>query len=112
MAAAGKGVRPVSFELGGKNAGIVFADADLDKALDQSVRSVFMNAGQICLQTERIYVERPAFERFVRGLEAKAEGLMPGNPFDKTTTFGPLISMAHRDKVLSYYDLAAKPAPR
>jgi aminomuconate-semialdehyde/2-hydroxymuconate-6-semialdehyde dehydrogenase len=53
MAAASKGVRPVSFELGGKNAGVVFADADLQKAIEQSVRAVFMNAGQICLQTER-----------------------------------------------------------
>jgi aminomuconate-semialdehyde/2-hydroxymuconate-6-semialdehyde dehydrogenase len=51
MAAASKGVRPVSFELGGKNAGVVFADADLQKAIEQSVRAVFMNAGQICLQT-------------------------------------------------------------
>jgi aminomuconate-semialdehyde/2-hydroxymuconate-6-semialdehyde dehydrogenase len=106
MGAASKGVRPVSFELGGKNAGIVFADADLDKAIEQSVRAVFMNAGQICLQTERIYVQKPAFERFVAGLKTKAEGLVPGNPFDKATTFGPLISMEHRDKVLSYYDLA------
>ena len=61
MAAASKGVRPVSFELGGKNAGVVFADADLQKAIEKSVRAVFMNAGQICLQTERIYVERPVF---------------------------------------------------
>ena len=108
MAAASKGVRPVSFELGGKNAGVVFADADLQKAIEQSVRAVFMNAGQICLQTERIYVERPVFDGFVEGLKAKAERLMPGNPFNETTTFGPLISMEHRDKVLSYYDLAAK----
>jgi aminomuconate-semialdehyde/2-hydroxymuconate-6-semialdehyde dehydrogenase len=106
MAAAAKGVRPVSFELGGKNAGIIFADADMDKAIEQSTRAVFMNAGQICLQTERIYVQRPVFDRFVSGLKAKAEALRPGDPFDKATTFGPLISQAHRAKVLSYYDLA------
>lgn len=106
MAAAAKGVRPVSFELGGKNAGLVFADCDLEKALEQSARAVFMNAGQICLQTERIYVERPIFDAFVTGLKAKAEALRPGNPFDKGTTLGPLISMEHRDKVLGYYKLA------
>lgn len=108
MAAAAKGVRPVSFELGGKNAGIVFADADFDRAIEQSVRAVFMNGGQICLQTERLYVEKPIFERFVLGLKAKAEALVAGDPFDKATTFGPLISPAHRDKVLGYYDLARR----
>ena len=108
MAAASKGVRPVSFELGGKNAGIVFADADIDQAVEQSARAVFMNAGQICLQTERIYVERPVFDRFVAGLKAQAERLRPGNPFDGSTTLGPLISMAHREKVLGYYELARR----
>ena len=108
MAAAAKGVRPVSFELGGKNAGIIFADADLPKAIEQSVRAVFMNAGQICLQTERLYVQRPIFDQFVNALKQRAEALVPGNPFDKATTLGPLISMEHRDKVLGYYDLAKK----
>lgn len=106
MAAAAKGVRPVSFELGGKNAGLVFADCNLEKALEQSARAVFMNAGQVCLQTERIYVQRPIFGAFVSGLKAKAEALVAGNPFDKGTTLGPLISMEHRDKVLGYYQLA------
>jgi aminomuconate-semialdehyde/2-hydroxymuconate-6-semialdehyde dehydrogenase len=106
MAAAAKGVRPVSFELGGKNAGLVFADCNLEKALEQSARAVFMNAGQVCLQTERIYVERPIFDAFVSGLKAKAEALVVGNPFDQGTTLGPLISMEHRAKVLGYYQLA------
>ena len=106
MAAAAKGVRPVSFELGGKNAGIIFDDADFDKALEQTTRAVFMNAGQICLQTERLYVQRPVFDRFVAGLKAKAEALKTGDPFDKATTMGPLISQEHRDKVLGYYRLA------
>lgn len=106
MAAAAKGVRPVSFELGGKNAGIVFADANLEDAIAQSVRAVFMNAGQICLQTERMFVERPVFHQFVDGLKTKAEALRPGDPFDERTTFGPLISKEHRDKVLGYYELA------
>lgn len=106
MRAAAKGVRAVSFELGGKNAGIIFADADIDRALDQAVRATFMNAGQICLQTERLYVQRPVFDRVVAGLKARAEALMPGDPFDKATTFGPLISAEHREKVTGYYALA------
>ncbi len=65
-----------------------------------------MNAGQICLQTERIFVQRPVFEQFVEGLKAKAEALVPGDPFAKTTTLGPLISADHLHKVLGYYDLA------
>ena len=62
MKAAVKGVRPVSFELGGKNPAIVFADCDLDKAIEATMRSVFANCGQVCLGTERVYVERPIFE--------------------------------------------------
>ena len=59
MAAAAKGVRPVSFELGGKNAAVVFADADFDKAIAGITRSAFENCGQVCLGTERVYVQRP-----------------------------------------------------
>jgi aminomuconate-semialdehyde/2-hydroxymuconate-6-semialdehyde dehydrogenase len=106
MAAAARGLRPVSFELGGKNAGLIFADADLDRAIEQTARAVFLNAGQICLQTERLYVERPVFDAFTAALAAKAEALRPGDPFDLATTIGPLISLGHRDKVLGYYELA------
>lgn len=89
-------VKPVSFELGGKNAGLVFADADLDKAVDGCVRSVFTNGGQVCLCTERLYVERPVFEEFTRRLAERATSVTPQ----------PMISASHRDKVLSYYELA------
>jgi aminomuconate-semialdehyde/2-hydroxymuconate-6-semialdehyde dehydrogenase len=106
MKAAADGVRDVSFELGGKNPGIVFADADLDAAVDGFMRSAFMNCGQVCLGTERIYVERPFFDRFVEAFVAKAAALRPGAPEDPATTLGPLISEEHRRKVLSYYDRA------
>lgn len=103
MKAAAAGVRPVSFELGGKNAGIVFADCDLDAAVAGITRSAFLNTGQVCLGTERVYVERSVFEEFTRRLAVAAEALRPGAPDDADTTFGPLISAAHRTKVLSYY---------
>lgn len=106
MKAAAVGVRAVSFELGGKNPGVVFADCDFERAVHESARAVFMNAGQVCLGTERIYVERPVFERFVEALRAKAEALVPGRPESEKTTIGPLISRAHRDKVLSFYERA------
>jgi aminomuconate-semialdehyde/2-hydroxymuconate-6-semialdehyde dehydrogenase len=103
MKAAAVGVRPVSLELGGKNPGIVFADCDLEAAIEGIGRAAFLNTGQVCLGTERVYVERPLFERFVAGLKAKALSLKPGHPVDKATGIGPLISHAHRDKVLRYY---------
>jgi aminomuconate-semialdehyde/2-hydroxymuconate-6-semialdehyde dehydrogenase len=106
MAAAAKGVRPVSFELGGKNAGIVFADADFDKAVAGITRSAFENCGQVCLGTERVYVQRPIFDRFVAALKASAERLKMGPPSEPGVGLGPLISAEHRRKVLSYYDRA------
>ena len=107
MRQAALGIRQVSFELGGKNAGIVFADADLDKAIEGTMRSVFSNCGQVCLGTERVYVERPIFEEFVARLKKGAEALKPGHPEDAATGLGPLISQEHRAKVLSYYRKAA-----
>jgi aminomuconate-semialdehyde/2-hydroxymuconate-6-semialdehyde dehydrogenase len=106
MAAAALGVRPVSFELGGKNAGIVFADADFDKAVAGIARSAFENCGQVCLGTERVYVQRPIFERFVAALREKAEALTIGPPDLPGVGMGPLISEEHRRKVLSCYDKA------
>jgi len=103
MKVAANGVRPVSLELGGKNPGIVFADCDFDAAVAGIARASFLNTGQICLGTERVYVERPIFERFVAALKDKAETLRPGHPSDKATGIGPLISLHHREKVLRYY---------
>lgn len=108
MQQAAVGVRDVSFELGGKNPALVFADCDFDKMIEGMTRAVFANCGQVCLNTERVYVERPIFERFVDGLKAQAEGFRRGDPLDKATTQGPLISQEHREKVLSYYQRAAK----
>ena len=106
MAAAAKGVRPVSFELGGKNAGIVFADADLDKAVAGITRSAFENCGQVCLGTERVYVQRALFEKFVQALKAKAEQLVIGPSNAPNVNLGPLISAEHKKKVLAYYEKA------
>ncbi len=106
MKAAADGVRAVSFELGGKNAGIIFADADFDRAIEDTARAAFLNSGQVCLGAERLYVQRPIFDRFVAALADKARALKPGEPTDPATCFGPLISLGHRQKVLGYYDQA------
>jgi aminomuconate-semialdehyde/2-hydroxymuconate-6-semialdehyde dehydrogenase len=106
--AAAHGSRPVSLEMGGKNPGIVFADADLDVAIEATLRSCFANCGQVCLGTERVYVERPIFDEFVARLKAGAEKLKLGVPDDPATNMGPLVSQEHRDKVLSYYKKAVE----
>jgi len=102
MREAAVGMRDVSFELGGKNAGIVFADCEFDKAVEGISRAAFLNCGQVCLGTERVYVERPIFEKFVAALKQKAEAMQVGSGL------GPLISQEHRQKVLSYYKKAVE----
>jgi aminomuconate-semialdehyde/2-hydroxymuconate-6-semialdehyde dehydrogenase len=106
MKAVAPTVKPVSFELGGKNAAIVFADCDFEDAVAGLGDAVFLNTGQVCLCAERVYVQRPLFARFVEALKTHAENLRLGAPTDASTEIGPLISAQHREKVLSYYRLA------
>ena len=108
MKAAADGARPVSLEMGGKNPAIVFADCDFDAAIEGTMRSCFANCGQVCLGTERVFVERPLFDKFVAALKERAEKLKAGAPEDAATTLGPLISQEHRAKVLSYYKKAVE----
>ena len=108
MKAVAPTVKPISFELGGKNAGIVFADCDFDAAAAGMANAIFANCGQVCLAPERVYVERPIFDRFVAALKQKAEAYVIGWPSDAKTSMGPLISKLHREKVMSYYELARK----
>jgi len=106
MRAAAEGVKPVSFELGGKNAAIIFADCDFEKMLDTMMRALFLNSGQVCLCSERVYVERPLYERFCEALVARIKAMKIDWPNDPGTQMGPLISAKHRDKVLGYFELA------
>ncbi|MFZ0317483.1 MAG: 2-hydroxymuconic semialdehyde dehydrogenase [Candidatus Sulfotelmatobacter sp.] len=106
MKAVAPTVKPVSFELGGKNAAIVFADCNFEEAVSGLSDAVFLNTGQVCLCAERVYVERKIFDRFVDALKQKAESFHAGWPRDAQTNLGPLISAQHREKVLSYYRLA------
>ncbi len=108
MVAASSDLKRVSFELGGKNPALVFADANFDDAVDGVAKAVFSNCGQICLCTERVYVQRPLYDRFVTALADKARDLVIGDPCAATTEMGPLISATHRDKVLSYYAAAVE----
>ncbi|MSQ84513.1 MAG: aldehyde dehydrogenase [Myxococcales bacterium] len=93
--------KKLSLELGGKNAFVVFADADVDKALVQALRAGFSNQGQICLCGSRILVHRSLFDSFVAGLVAGVRRLRVGDPLEATTDQGALVSAVHRDKVLA-----------
>ncbi|PAT36246.1 2-hydroxymuconic semialdehyde dehydrogenase [Vandammella animalimorsus] len=108
MKTVAEGVKEVSFELGGKNAAVVFDDADFDAAVDGVLRSSFTNAGQVCLCSERVYVQAPIFECFVAALKAKTQALKVGWPDEPEVFMGSLISRSHRDKVLSYFELAKR----
>ena len=106
--AAARGLRDVSMECGGKNPALVFADCDMDKAIEGTLRSVFANCGQVCLGTERVYVERPIFDEFVTRLAEGAGKFTLGLPQEEGTNMGPVVSHEHQQKVLSYYALAVE----
>lgn len=102
MAAASGTVKKVALELGGKNPNIVFADADLDTALDFALTAVFLHSGQVCSAGARLVVEESIHDRFVDDLVARAKEIRLGGPFDESAESGPLTSAAHRDKVEAY----------
>lgn len=106
MRSVSHGVKPISFELGGKNSAIVFADADLDKAAAGVARSTFTNCGQVCLCTEKVFVHRDIAEEFIEKLTQHAQAIKIGYPKEEDVFIGPLVSKQHQEKVLSYYQLA------
>jgi acyl-CoA reductase-like NAD-dependent aldehyde dehydrogenase len=104
MAGCAAQVKRVTLELGGKNANIVFADADLEKAAAAAPYGVFDNAGQDCCARSRILVQRSAFGRFMELLEPAVKGVVVGDPGNEKTEMGPLISASHLASVASYVD--------
>ena len=98
--------KKVSLEMGGKNANIIFADADFEKALETTVRSSFLNQGQICLCGSRIFVERSIYEKFRDQLVERAKKLKIGDPQVRSTQHGALVSKAHLDKVMGCVEIA------
>jgi acyl-CoA reductase-like NAD-dependent aldehyde dehydrogenase len=104
MAGCADQVKPVTLELGGKSANVIFADSDLAKAAATAPYAVFENAGQDCCARSRILVERSVFEKFLELLEPAVKGVRVGFPGKDATEMGPLVSQAHLDKVASYVD--------
>jgi acyl-CoA reductase-like NAD-dependent aldehyde dehydrogenase len=104
MEGASKTVKRVTLELGGKSANVIFADADLEKAAGAAPSAVFGNAGQDCCARSRIFVERSVYDRFVALLVDATSRVRVGNPEDKSTEMGPLISADHRSKVATFVE--------
>src|SRR3712207_854857 len=102
MAAASATVKKVSLELGGKNPNVVFADADLETALDFALTAVFLHSGQVCSAGARLAVEETIRDEFVDQLVERAQKIRLGGPFDEDAESGPLISAGHREKVEAY----------
>ncbi|RJQ76053.1 aldehyde dehydrogenase [Pseudonocardiaceae bacterium YIM PH 21723] len=97
-------VKRFTLELGGKNANIVFADADIEKAAATAPYGVFDNAGQDCCARSRILVQRSVYDRFLELLEPAVKGVRVEEPLSETAEMGPLISAAQRTRVESYVD--------
>ncbi|HEY8269377.1 MAG TPA: aldehyde dehydrogenase [Pseudobdellovibrionaceae bacterium] len=99
-------IKKLSLELGGKNANIIFADADLEEAIQTSLRSSFLNQGEICLCGSRIFVEASIYESFVSRFVSETKKLKVGDPRKAENFLGALVSKAHLEKVQSYVKLA------
>jgi acyl-CoA reductase-like NAD-dependent aldehyde dehydrogenase len=102
MAGCSARVKPVTLELGGKSANIVFADADIEAAAASAPYAVFDNAGQDCCARSRILVQREVFDRFLERLETAVKSVVVADPVDESAEMGPLISAAQRQSVASY----------
>tara|TARA_R110002050_G_scaffold267144_1_gene408667 strand:- start:6547 stop:7989 length:1443 start_codon:yes stop_codon:yes gene_type:complete len=98
--------KKLSLELGGKNPNIIFADCDLERAINISARAAFANQGQICLCGSRIFIERSIYEDFKKGFLQRVAGLKVGPPQEADSRMGALVSKDHLEKVYSYIQLA------
>ncbi|WP_313675022.1 aldehyde dehydrogenase family protein [Mycolicibacterium sp.] len=102
MAGASAQVKRVTLELGGKSANIIFDDCDVEKAAATAPYGVFDNAGQDCCARSRILVQRSVFDRFMELLEPAVKGVVVGDPAQRDTEMGPLVSRPHWDSVAAY----------
>ncbi len=103
---AAEQMKKVNLECGGKNAIIVFADADLERAAQATLLSAFVNCGQLCVSCSRLLIEAPVADEFVALLAAKLERVKVGNPRDEETLIGPMITRDQYDLVLEYMGIA------
>ncbi len=104
MQLAANDIKRVSLELGGKSANIVFEDCDFERAVKSAVSSSLGNAGQDCCARSRILVQKAIYDRFSRAVIAGYEKIRVGDPLDESTEMGPLVTDAHRKRVMSYIE--------
>ena len=102
MVNAAETIKRVALELGGKNPNIIFADADLDAAIDNALTAVFLHSGQVCSAGARLLVERKIHDQVVTEISRRADQIQLGGSHDPNAETGALISAAHRDKVERY----------
>jgi len=110
--AASAPLKRVSLELGGKSPNIVFADADLDAASRGAFNGIFYNKGEVCAAGSRLFVQKSVHEAFVAGLAEKADGIVLGDPREKGTRMGPVVSAAQMETVLGYIEAGKKGGAR
>jgi phenylacetaldehyde dehydrogenase len=100
-AAAGN-LKKITLELGGKSPNVVYADADIDKAIAGSAKAIFFNQGECCTAGSRLYVEEPVYDQVIEGIAEQARSIKVGNGLDPSTTMGPLVSQEQLERVTGY----------
>jgi aldehyde dehydrogenase (NAD+) len=105
-------LKRLSLELGGKSPNIVFADADLEAAARGAMTGIFYNKGEVCAAGSRLFLEERIHEEFVAKLTDKVKGLKVGDPMDKATRMGPVVSKAQMETVLSYIEAGKQEGAR
>jgi aldehyde dehydrogenase (NAD+) len=111
-AAAQSNLKRVSLELGGKSPNVVFADADLDAAIEGAYFGLFFNQGQCCCAGSRLFVEEKVYDEFVEKITRKAKARQVGDPFDPQTEQGPQVSQEQFDRVMNYIESGRKEGAR
>ncbi len=104
MREAAATLKPVTLELGGKSPNIVFADADLKAAARGVTTGIFYGKGEVCAAGSRLFVEASIHDQFVEQLVERARKMTPGDPFDKNTRLGAIVSQRQLERVLSYVE--------
>jgi len=102
---AASNFKRVTLELGGKSANVIFADANIDNAVRAAASGIFFNTGQVCSAGSRILAHRDVYDEVVERLAARAKALKVGDPSERETTMGPLVSAAQMKTVLDYVDI-------
>ncbi|HEY7447068.1 MAG TPA: aldehyde dehydrogenase family protein [Vicinamibacterales bacterium] len=111
-AAANSNLKRVTLELGGKSPNIFFADAGWEAAVEGAVFGVFVNQGEVCSAGSRILVDKAIHSKFLDAIVAKARTIKLGDPLDRDTRMGPLVTAAHRDRVMGYVEQGKREGAR